>query len=213
MSTVLASSRLRETPDGDGYVRTRAGIERRYDRTTTVIRYGLPFWEGVDEDVKLAAAERGTQVHRACYELAKSPDPEELAETFHEELRGYAQAWLAFQRATEFRPWLVEEPLASDSLLVAGRPDAIGPMKKNLTVVDYTVGTATLAKQLQTAVYERLWRENHAPSRDASIKRIEVHLRPNGRFTFRPHEDPGDFRGFLGLLGWYRYCRSRGVQR
>ncbi len=161
---------------------------------------------------ELAAAERGTEVHRACYELAQSSQPEELAETFPEELRGYAQAWLAFQRITDFRPWLLEEPLASDSLLVAGRPDAIGPMKKTVTVVDYTVGTATLAKQLQTAVYERLWRENHA-RRGAVIKRIEVHLRPNGRFSFRPHEDPEDFRGFLGLLGWFRFMRRKGIER
>ncbi len=213
VASAPASSRLRETPDGDSYVRVRRdGVERRYDRTTTVIRYGLPFWESVDEDTKLVAAERGIQVHRACYELAQSPHPEELAETFPEELRGYAQAWLAFQRVTQFEPLLLEEPLASETLLVAGRPDALGVIQKTVTVVDYTVGSSTLAKHLQTAVYERLWRESH-PGHRGAVKRLEVHLRSNGRFTFRPHENPEDFRGFRDLLGWYRYCRSRGVQR
>ena len=220
---------LVEALSGDSYVREEptdpsgvTTIKRHYDRVTSIIRFGLPFWSGVDEDAMIAAADRGLRVHKACHENALLQVSSEkkghiggqvdYLVNLEDDIRGHLNAWLLFTRDTNFKPALLEQPLASDVHGVAGRPDAIGKVDGVMTVVDYTVGSATLAKQLQTSVYAHLWRlhssrKEHGYSRgfDGKLQRIEVHLKPTGKYSFRLHECEDDFNGFLSLLGWYRY--------
>lgn len=197
-------------PSGREYVRYEPGslkrVARRYDRVSDILDTGLPMWEGINEQTLEERAQLGTEVHRVCYELSKSLEPAELASSYPEPLRSYATAWLSYQSASGFKPFLLEEPLASETYGVAGTPDAIGEDVAGPVVIDYTIGSAGKRKKLQTAIYERLWREAFGDRRRS--RRIEVHLQPNGRYLYRPHQDPNDIHAFLGLLQFHRWLKG-----
>ena len=201
---------LKLAASGREYVRLEPGslgrVVRRYDRVSDVLDTGLPMWEGINEQVMADAAELGTEVHRVCYELAKSSEPQELATSFPNPLRGYGKAWLAYKKESGFKPILLEEPIASEELGVAGRPDAIGEDVAGPLVVDYTIGSPGKRKRLQTAIYERLWKETTGDHR--RFRRIEIHLRANGTYVYRPHGNTNDIYAFIGLLQFHRWMKA-----
>lgn len=202
---------LRLASSGREYVRlSQAGplarIVRRYDRVSDILDTGLPLWEGIDDQVLTERSDLGIEIHKVCYELAQSKDASELAANYPEMLRGYATSWLLFQRETGFVPWILEEPLCSEKLGVAGTPDSIGEDQLSPVVIDYTIGSPGKRKRLQTAAYEGLWKECHGDRR--RFRRIEVHLKADGKYAFRPHDNPNDWYAFLGLLQFHRWKHS-----
>lgn len=201
MSTVQLS------PSGRAYVRREGHrILRRYDRVSHVLDTGFPMWEGIHEDILEERSQLGLEVHKLCEELIRAKDQEALLRTYPSHLTGYGEAWLKFQADSHFRPFIVEEPLSSEQFGVAGRPDTIGETSKTPTVIDYTIGSPGKRKRLQTAIYERLWKDTHGDRR--RFQRIEVHLKETGRYNFRPHRDPNDIYAFVGLLQFYRWLRA-----
>ena len=174
---------------GERFYRDR--LARKYDSVTGIIGTGLPFWEGVDErGTRLESSRRGTEVHRICCRMAQGKAIE-IAPAFE----GYAVAFRSFAEKCRFLPVAVEHRLHSEKLRLAGTVDAVCTLAGIPTIVDYTVGSSSLAKRLQTAVYRELWK---SATRDRRrYQRIEVHLKPNGKFSFRPHQDENDWFAFL----------------
>ena len=139
--------------------------------------------------------DRGRFVHRAIefYLLGKLDES-----TIDPDLRGYFDAYLAFEKDTVFYPGFIEHTLYSIPLQVAGRVDLIGPWKGGAAILDIkTSSTVSPVTGIQLAGYEYLF--------GSPAKRFALHLGAEGKYRLIEFSDRADRGVFLAACTLYNW--------
>jgi hypothetical protein len=144
------------------------------------------------------ARERGKLVHRIIHWHITGELDED---TIDPVLRGYFNAWLAFEKDTGFVSTATEEPLGSEIYRFAGTPDYVGTMNGSEVLIDAKTGAAYPATQLQTAAYEILL--------NRKVKRFSLHLTDSGKYKLVEHKDRQDRGIFLAALSCWHWQRNQ----
>ena len=167
---------------------------------------GQPEPERAAERYRDFAADRGSRIHNACEQviLTKEPpyglEPEDLP---------YFTAFLQWERDFEPWYWAAESTVYNRSLLYAGTADIIAMVPSlgdELGVVDVKTSKSIHKEYaLQLAAYqyaEVLRLPTDAAEKLPTLARSAVlHLRPNGKYSFRIVDDPENaFRSFRACL-------------
>ena len=133
--------------------------------------------------------QRGSDIHMIC-ESIDLGEPDYWSDG---ELAGYAQAWEAFRRDTDFRPVLIETRVAHEQRRYKGRLDRAGYFGSgmDLVVLDLKGGIVAEWVRLQTAAYAACLPDlkKYDPQLPDTFlhpeksKRCGVQLRKDGRYT------------------------------
>ena len=122
---------------------------------------------------------RGSAVHIMVKHHAMGGGCMEMTD----ELTPYFEAYKKFENEMNWRPEVVETPMANESF--AGTPDAIGLMNDCPAVVDWKTGvTLSPANPIQLAFYEILWGK--------PLKRFILQLLPTGNYRLTEYNNRGD---------------------
>lgn len=157
----------------------------------------------VSREVLEAAQDRGTYGHALC-EADDLSDLNEEAERDGEYF-GYLLGWRKFVEA--FRPnfTLIEQPLYSQQLGIAGTPDRGCQYLEAINKTDqWVIDIKTSVSKhkvwgMQLAAYRRLMMEQ-IHSRWAFARRASVRLTADGNFVFDEWTSKKDLPAFLGLV-------------
>ena len=169
---------------------------------------GLSAYEGMRDDVRLAALYRGRAVHLALSQIAKGTfswdyldDPAVIEAGYPP----YIRAGFEWLNLSGFEPLLIEKPLCH-ALGYAGTPDIIGRFQGELTILDWKTGSMPWWCGIQLAGYglalssaQELYNYEHATRLHA---RLGVELKADGRakpFPFEEYEDEDDFLAALRI--------------
>ncbi len=148
-----------------------------------------------------SALERGRLVHRACSLLDGWGDGSGLDyESLHPVLKPYVDAYAEWKSIAKVWWTHIEKPIVVHKYRYQGRPDRVNPGKGIL--VDIKCGDSHPAIGLQLAAYSKPY--------DVTMKRLSVHLYPNGRFKVHQWKDRADFPLFLGLLNIHQWRIKHG---
>lgn len=121
--------------------------------TEIVKAAGLSGLEGIPEHQLKKAADRGTDVHRACELL----DGKRLDwGTVSEEVAGYVYSWMAFKEGMQVEIVQNEQVAYHPTLMYAGKPDRVVRRRGVLGVLDIKSGAAMRSHHLQAEAYKRL---------------------------------------------------------
>jgi len=171
---------------------------RRVPSVTEVLRLvGLDDWSHVPPDTLAAAQERGQLVHYWCemvdrYDVAaEEADPEAVP---------YVTAYRSFRGESRWEVELIEHPLVSARLRLAGTPDRVFrvPGEPIPRLVDLKSGEPTDAAKMQTAGYAELLMDAGTYPR---LRRHTLALRADGAYRLSPeYRDPADRLDFLAAL-------------
>lgn len=134
-----------------------------------------------------AARELGTEAHRVIRLFLKKTLK---IDTIDSAIAPYFKGFLKFTKDFEFDYIEVEPLLYSKQLNICGEPDCIGVKKSepnHYYLLDWK-STTTIQPSVreQTALYERIWNENHLVDKKKIFRRIAVQLLPSG--DYKPHE-------------------------
>lgn len=131
---------------------------------------------------------RGRAVHRltADYDLG-ALDVASCVSRYRPYLLGHVKLMSMLQPTW----YSIEEPLVHPVLRFGGRPDRIGLVHNVVTVMEIKSGTKHKAHPIQTAL-QAILAELTTRVPATSIYRCAVYLRPSGRATREPHENPAD---------------------
>ena len=160
----------------------------------------------VDAATLEAAQDRGTYVHALCEfdDLGELDEDKERNGEFF----GYLLGWRKFMR--DYRPnWsLIEKPLFSKQMDIAGTPDRMGTLTaigEDPWVIDIKSSAAKhRVWGMQLAAYRRMGGENVGP-RWHLARRASVRLARDGTYQFDEFTNKKDLSAFLGLtalLDW-----------
>lgn len=139
------------------------------------------------------AAERGRIVHL----LTETATPgNSFPPGTPPELKGYLQAWRIFLEQTEFQAEEVEQRHYSAVFDFAGRPDRVGLLYHEKTILDLKTGQGSPQPwwALQLAGYSILLGEKPRP------RRASVLLRPDGTYRLNFYRNVRDEEVFLAAL-------------
>lgn len=144
------------------------------------------------------ARDRGSYVHQAIeYYLRGELDEDSLDPA----ILPYFDAWKRFEADTGFVPDDIENALASDLYLLAGRPDLIGKVNGTMAVIDIkTSASVAPAERLQTAAYELLYGK--------PLKRFSLHLTGTGKYLLTEFKERQDRHFFLSCLSVYQWKKN-----
>lgn len=117
-------------------------------------------------------------------------------------IRGYFDAWLAFEKDTGFVPTEIEKPLGSLLYRFCGTPDYIGMLYDHDAVVDVKTGAVAPWTGLQLAGYEIL--------AERPLKRYALALTEDGKYSLKPFTDRQDRQIFLAALACWWWQRNNG---
>lgn len=176
-----------------------AGV--RVPSVTQILGHFFGGFEHVRADALRYASERGKAVHFAC-ELIDRGTLDEAS--IDPGIAGYINAYNKFRRECDFEPGLIEQPLYSAGLRVAGTPDRVGRVNRRQAVVDLKSGGRMPWHGLQVAGYALLV---PAPTE----ARYTLHLREDGSYRLEPHRDMGDFEDFKTLVRTYHLLSKHGA--
>ena len=160
----------------------------------------------IDAATLEAAQDRGTYVHALC-ELDDKDELDEDAERGGE-FFGYLLGWRKF--VAQYKPnWsLIETPLFSTQMRIAGTPDRIGTLEalgSDEWVIDIKSSVAKHAVWgMQLAAYRRMAGEQMGAPYHLS-RRASVRLTADGDFKFDEYASKKDLPAFLALttlLDW-----------
>ena len=152
--------------------------DREYSSVSSILdAQGLTVWlNRLSPEQREAAAIRGSYVHKAC-ELADSGKLNRA--TVDPQIAGYLEAYEQWKAQTDFRPVLIEQPLASPPLRYAGTPDRIGYVGERIVIVDLKTGGAYPSVRLQLAAYGALLANVAVPLRWV------LYVTKDGKFRLR----------------------------
>lgn len=162
---------------------------------------GISDWSHVDPGILAAAAARGTAVHKCCEAIERETVDWAGIEPSH---LPYIDAFMAFMDITGWESDLMEEPLCSETLLVAGTPDRRGCFTKwegtPRAVLDLKTGAPQPAHSIQLAGYKRLM-----PPEDPPLKRYGLYLSRDGSYQLKEYAGATDekiFAAAVALTHW-----------
>lgn len=165
----------------------------------------------INADLFDAAADHGSAIHSAA-RIILSHGPDALDwETLHVDLVATLKQFVAWADATVCPgPGIVEQPMYSPKLNVAGTPDFIYPAWKNKTqIFDFKTGAFDLAGP-QLAAYEAIYRDYAGVRINHRIERYVLHLPKDGsRYKVIPMKDPTDIHYFKAKLYAYSWNTNR----
>jgi hypothetical protein len=138
--------------------------------------------------------DRGKLVHRIIhwhitYELDE--------DTIDPTLRPYFDAWLSFEKDTNFICTAAEKPLFRLVYRFAGTPDYIGLLNGIEAVIDGKSGGLYPSTALQLVGYEIL--------AERPLKRYALQLMETGKYKLTPYKERSDRGVFLGCLAAYHW--------
>lgn len=135
--------------------------------------------------------ERGSAVHRACHYLDENDlDPGYL----DGEQTGYLDAWDLFFKQHHCQWIEIEKPAYSIPLQIAGIPDRVGLVDREMSVVEIKTGSLYTVTGVQLALQARIV----APT--DPLNRYAVQLKPDGTYFLQPYKDRNDFKVAMAAL-------------
>jgi hypothetical protein len=177
--------------DSDHTYKTAEGLV--LPSVTTILKHGGFYGDAVKYFTEYTS-NRGKYVHQIIrYHLEGVLDED----TVDESLMGYYDAWLKFERESNFVPELIEKPMISVKHGFAGTPDLIGTFNKYRSTIDIKSGIVGPVVGLQTAGYEIL--------DDQPSKRFSLQLKPDGKYNlieYRNRQDKSIFLAAVALHNW-----------
>jgi hypothetical protein len=136
--------------------------------------------------------DRGSYAHKAIHLY----DTEELDEEILDPvLVPYLAAWKKFLRESKFK--VADSEVRIDNGQFTGKPDKVGFLNGQPTILDNKTGTIEPWVALQLAGYEILKGSPH--------KRIAVKLKDNGTYSLKEFKDRQDRQIFLAALACYQW--------
>jgi hypothetical protein len=169
-------------------------------------------WGMAKMEVLEHKAEIGKAVHKAC----ELHDKGELdVNTVSSPIAGYYRAYLKFLAEVKPSWWLIEQPMGSQTLGLAGTPDRVGLLNDNaLTLVDIksTVAIDT-AVGVQLAGYRKLIQAVYCDHPLLTVarpwRRLALQLRPDETYRLVQFDQADDFQEFDALLTHHYYWKKR----
>lgn len=154
-------------------------------------------------DIRQAALQRGTLVHRLTEEWDAAGMIDDWDDVEKAGLDGYLIAWEAFKQNSGLEILESEQRVFHTKFRYAGTFDRIVRIGSEIGILDIKTGGLVPAYRLQTAAYLEAAREGaistltgaHLPT-----KRWVVSLKDDGRYIFEQHDDPADFEVFVAAL-------------
>ena len=159
-----------------------------------------------------AARELGKEVHRVIRLFLTG---KLKIDTIDAVVAPYFKAFLTFTKDFGFDYIEVENILYSKQLDICGEPDVIGVKKSepnHFYLIDWK-STTTIQDSvyIQTALYERIWNENHIVDKKKIWRRIIAQLLPTGKCNSPEAKDTIDgVRGMSAVIMW-KYKEERGL--
>jgi len=144
------------------------------------------------------ARERGKLVHRIIHWHITGELDEE---TIDPVLRGYFDAWLAFEKDTGFISSKTERVMGSVRYRFCGTPDHIGTLNGQEAVIDAKTGAIYHHVGLQLAGYEIL--------AGTPLKRYALQLKEDGKYSLKQFTDRQDRGIFLAALSCWHWQRNQ----
>jgi hypothetical protein len=145
--------------------------------------------------------DRGSIVHRITHwHDTGELDPESVDPA----LEGYLSAWRKFRAESGFKPYIIEQPMASEVYRFAGTPDRIGVMDGDDAIPEIKTGEVQPWTGLQTAAQEILYGKR--------AKRYAVRLTEDGKYKLIPFTDRNDRGVFLAAVScfWWKRANMKG---
>lgn len=156
--------------------------------TQTIRLAGLSNFDGADLEDMANAARRGNALHGVVEVYGK--DKEGLDPTWiTEEIEGYFNGYLAFERDTGFvaDPAWTELPMIATvfGMSIGMKPDLFGRLGKYNAVVELKAASSVQASwSIQTGLQEMgIFKSNHL----GRVQRFALQLFKNGRYKLHPH--------------------------
>ena len=178
------------TPNGDSYESVTSFIGRHWDKSF-LVKWKAKVGEEKAEQIKNDAARRGTALHKVTEsyllnnlaELNDDPTTKALFNKLKPSL----------DRLNNIR--LLETPLYSDKLQLAGTPDCIADYSNTLAVVDFKTSTRVKKKTqivdyfLQCACYAEMYNEHFSEMPEKAIIIMAIPDLPYGMVYMHDMKD------------------------
>lgn len=166
---------------------------------------GLVDYSHVREEVLEHKAEIGDAAHKACH----YHDEGDLnIATVDPVVLPYVNAWLLFRQEAKFTPELIEHKgiAAVDGMEYGFTLDRLGMFNGRPVLIEIkcTAGVE-ISWGPQLAGYELALR----PTTRMALRRIAVHLKPNGKYSLIEYNDAKDYQVFKWALGVESWKWSR----
>ena len=163
----------------------------------------------INADLFDAAADHGTAVHEAArIILTHGPDALDW-EALHVDLVEPLNQILVWRPIFGRETAIIEQPMYSPKLNVAGTPDLIIPGDKVTQIFDFKTGAYDLAGP-QLAAYEAIYREQYGIRINHRIERYVIHLPKDGsRYKVIPMKDATDIHFFKSRLYQWQWLSNR----
>jgi hypothetical protein len=176
-------------------------IKPGYWRVTEVLKRYVDF-SNIDPVVLAKAAERGTRVHGFCSLYARGvPTP-----FVDEDCQGYVESFKRWFDKYVDKVHVNEDRFYCDGLMITGAIDLVVSIKNDekLCIVDLkTPATISKSWRLQTSAYEYLYNRNND---NEANRRAVLQIKKDGKpAVFHEHDDPNDWKTYLGILRAERY--------
>jgi hypothetical protein len=129
--------------------------------------------------------------------------------TIAEEVAPYVTAWIKFRNETGFVPELIEHRgIANvDGMEYGFTLDRIGMFQGRPHLIEIKCTAAVeIGWGPQTAAYELAMR----PTTGMALRRMAVHLKPNGNYSLIELSDTKDYQVFKWALGLVHWMRLKG---
>ena len=154
------------------------------------------------------SAEKGIRVHWICEQADKGAgDMRLFMDDTLEEYEGYLDAWEDFKKKSGFVVNLIETPLYSKVLGIAGTLDRIGFLNGNLTIIDIKSGTKLKWHGLQLAGYKMLVQQaTHNPGFPVGVR--GVYLKNNGKWTLQDYTADEYISDMMICINMYKVKRK-----
>lgn len=163
-------------------------------------------YKGIDEDILIKAAYRGSCVHGAI-ELFCEYGVEDIVA----EYRGYFEAFERFASEQVFEPIDIEKRVYHKKLMYAGTADSIAKLDGKMVLIDWKTSSSINEKLygVQLEAYEQALRSMDEKYWDISEKMV-VQLKSNGRYKIYsfPIRDEEKWNVFTSLLTVRNYINS-----
>lgn len=145
---------------------------------------------------------RGIEVHEILATEDNQPDPLGIFDS-DTAYSGYLMAWRDFKKMSGFVPGVIETPIYSSFLGMAGTPDRIGTLGDRLCIVDIKTGTKLKWHGLQLAGYKLLLGQH---GRDVQLR--GVYLKKTGKFTIQDYTIESYITDMMICLQMYKVKRK-----
>jgi len=148
------------------------------------------------------SSDRGSKVHEAVrLHLDGTLDVNSLDPV----ILPYYQAWMKFEKESDFYPAYIEHTMINEGIKVAGRADLIGPFGGKAAIIDIkTSATPHPATGVQLAGYEYLYGGGF-------LKRLALHLGADGNYRLVPYTDRNDRNVFLAAATIHNWRQANKI--